>query len=137
MITKDRGLDAHAGKDPRQPRCGTKSFAIMAHGPARPLPGARPGPPLEPVHVDAEAAELRRTIRGHQVAAVALAEQAALEQRLGDRDADHAGQVVVAHPRPAQALRPGCVAEGADPDPGREQDEDLQRVGALTVRWPD
>jgi hypothetical protein len=27
-----------------------------------------------------------------------LAEQAALEQRLGDRDADHAGQVVVAHP---------------------------------------
>jgi hypothetical protein len=46
----------------------------------------RPGPPLEPVHLDAEAAELRGAVRRQHVTSVALADQAASDQRLGHRD---------------------------------------------------
>src|SRR5690242_16293458 len=100
-----------------------------ALAPVQAGPQQRPGAPLQPVHLDAEPAELARTARAQRERAVLGANQAAVDQRLGDRDPDRAREVVVAHPCPAQAPGPARVAERADLGGGREQDEDLQCVG--------
>ena len=102
---------------------------VAGLGPVLARPGERAAAAAQRRHVDAELADRRLAVGGEREAPVGGLQRAAADERVGQVDAEHAGQVVVAEAGLAQVLLAVGVAQRAHLRGRGELGERLERVG--------